>query len=32
MPELQPILPRHLSAELQDALTWSRVVNIVGPR
>ena len=32
MPELQHILPRHLSAELQDALTWSRVVNIVGPR
>ena len=32
MPELHHILPRHLSAELQDALTWSRVVNIVGPR
>ena len=26
------ILPRHLSAELHDALTWSRVVNIVGAR
>ena len=32
MPELRHILPRHLSAELQDALTWSRVVNVVGPR
>ena len=32
MPEIQHILPRHLSAELQDALTWSRVVNVVGPR
>ena len=32
MPEIQHILPRHLSAELQDALTWSRVVNVVGSR
>ena len=32
MPELRHILPRHLSAELRDALTWSRVVNVVGPR
>ena len=32
MPERHRILPRHLSAELQDALTWSRVVNVVGPR
>lgn len=27
-----PILPRHLSAELQKALSYSRVVNIIGPR
>ncbi len=26
------ILPRHLSAELKDALTYSRVVNVVGAR
>lgn len=26
------ILPRHLSAELEDALTYSRVVNVVGAR
>lgn len=26
------ILPRHMSAELQGALTYSRVVNIIGPR
>ena len=32
MPDLRHILPRHLSAELQDALTWSRVVNVVGAR
>ncbi len=32
MPDEQVILPRHLSAELQDALTYSRVVNIVGTR
>ena len=27
-----PILPRHLSAGIQEALTYSRVVNIIGPR
>ena len=32
MPDEQVILPRHLSAELHDALTYSRVVNIVGAR
>ena len=32
MPDEPVILPRHLSAELQDALTYSRVVNIVGAR
>ncbi len=32
MPEESPILPRHLTAELQSALTYSRVVNIIGPR
>lgn len=32
MPDERVILPRHLSAELQDALTYSRVVNIVGAR
>lgn len=32
MPDEPIILPRHLSAELQDALTYSRVVNIVGAR
>lgn len=32
MPEIGHILPRHLSTELQDALGWSRAVNIVGPR
>ncbi|MCY4363878.1 MAG: hypothetical protein OXE42_17145 [Gammaproteobacteria bacterium] len=26
------ILPRHLSARLLEALTYSRVVNIIGPR
>jgi len=32
MTEESPILPRHLTAELQSALTYSRVVNIIGPR
>lgn len=33
MPEKsQSYLPRHLSAELGDALTYARVVNIIGPR
>ena len=32
MPNRRPILPRHLSAELQDALTHARVVNVVGAR
>ena len=32
MPSDQDILLRHLSTELQDALTYSRVVNIVGAR
>ncbi len=32
MPEESPILPRHLTAELQSALAYSRVVNIIGPR
>ena len=32
MPDEQTILPRHLSAELKDALTYARVVNIVGAR
>ena len=27
-----PILPRHLSVELHKALSYSRVVNIIGPR
>lgn len=27
-----PILPRHLSAGIQEALTYARVVNIIGPR
>lgn len=27
-----PLLPRHLEAELKDALTSARVVNIIGPR
>ena len=32
MPEPNRILPRHLTAELQDALNHARVVNIVGAR
>ena len=32
MPRNHTVLPRHLSAELEDALTYSRVVNIVGAR
>lgn len=32
MPPDHKILPRHLSAELEDALTYSRVVNIIGAR
>ena len=32
MPHEPTILPRHLSAALQDALTYSRAVNIVGAR
>ncbi len=27
-----PILPRHLTARVQDALAMSRVVNVIGPR
>ena len=32
MPVERAILPRHLSAELKDALTYARVVNVVGAR
>ena len=32
MPADTPVLPRHLSAEVNEALTYSRVVNIIGPR
>ena len=32
MPDERTILPRHLSAELKDALTYARVVNVVGAR
>ena len=32
MPDERAILPRHLSAELKDALTYARVVNVVGAR
>ena len=32
MPDEQMILPRHLSAELKDALTYARVVNVIGAR
>ena len=31
MPADTPVLPRHLSAEVNEALTYSRVVNIIGP-
>jgi len=29
---MQPLLPRHLTAELHEALLASRVVNVIGPR
>ncbi len=32
MPDERTILPRHLSAELKDALTYARVVNVLGAR
>ena len=32
MPDIETILPRHLSTELGEALASARVVNIVGPR
>lgn len=32
MPADTPVLPRHLGAEVNEALTYSRVVNIIGPR
>ena len=32
MPSDHKILPRHLTAELEDALTYARVVNITGAR
>ncbi len=32
MNEHRRILPRHLGAELREALRWSRVINVVGPR
>lgn len=32
LPDERAILPRHLSAELKDALTYARVVNVVGAR
>ncbi len=32
MPPDRKVLPRHLNAELEDALTYSRVVNIIGAR
>lgn len=32
MNEIDEYLPRHLTPELQDALTTARVVNLVGPR
>ena len=32
MTELRAVLPRHMSADLREAMRWSRVVNVVGPR
>ncbi|SDG02966.1 hypothetical protein SAMN04488117_110106 [Celeribacter baekdonensis] len=32
MSEIDEYLPRHLTPELQEALTIARVVNLVGPR